>query len=449
MKVLYLDIDSLRPDHLGSYGYKRPTSPNIDRLAYEGTRYTNCYVSDSPCMASRAATISGRFGVKNGVVTHGERGEKLDLQTPTLPLLLRGAGVKTAAVSTFGRHPSPWFYVGWENFMDPRGWHFQATPAWKVNELAMDWLEENSDENFFLWVQYWDAHAVYDPPESCVSAITTDTYPACPSAAEIEMYQNDTFWHSAPMMGIKCYEDYKEMIDLYDAEIRYVDYHVGLIMEKLETLGILDETLIIVSSDHGEELGEHGVFVEHWSTYDGTSKVPLILRYPKAFSAGRVNDQLVYQMDLSSTILDVFGIDSPSVWDSRSLIEHEQRSYLVCGHGLYTAQRSIVTPDWKLIRVMNSTMWNLPEFQLFNRRKDPHEKKSLHGDRLNTVNTLAKDLATWEAEYCGISDPMADNAELGPPGVKLYGEQAMENFLRHGTAMKIRNDVRKPEINLD
>jgi choline-sulfatase len=113
MRVIYLDVDSLRPDHLGCYGYRCPTTPNIDHLAEQGTRFTHCFTSDSPCMPSRAAIMSGTFGITNGVVTHSERGLLLHRQQGTLPNVLRQHHIPSVALSSFGRHPSPWFYVGW------------------------------------------------------------------------------------------------------------------------------------------------------------------------------------------------------------------------------------------------------------------------------------------------------------------------------------------------
>lgn len=255
MRAIYIDIDSLRPDRLGCYGYHRPTSPNLDRIASMGVRFTQCYTSDSPCMPSRSATISGRFGIRNGVVTHGDTALAQSTDVATLPSVLRENRIPTAVVSTFGRHPSPWFYVGWEEFHDPLGWSFQQTPAWKVNERALPWLEAHADEDFFLWVQYWDPHAVYDSPESLVRFMSEHPLPSGVTEEKIASHQMDRFWHSAPMMGIHGFDDYTRMVNEYDAEVRYADYYVGQILDLLERKGILDDTLLIVAADHGEGLG--------------------------------------------------------------------------------------------------------------------------------------------------------------------------------------------------
>ncbi|GEO27302.1 hypothetical protein AAC03nite_30870 [Alicyclobacillus acidoterrestris] len=450
MKVIYFDIDSLRPDHLGAYGYSRPTSPNIDAIARQGVVFQNCYASDSPCMPSRAATISGRFGAKTGIVTHGRQGESMNLAVDTLPLILRNHGVKTAAISTFGRHPSPWFYVGWENFYDPAGWHFQATPAWKINELAQSWLDDNADEDFFLWIQYWDVHAVYNPPEACVDAVKTADYPEYPTAKQVALNQDDVFWHAAGMVGIESYEDYQRTVDLYDGEIRYVDYHVGAIIQKLESLGIREDTTIIISADHGEELGEHGVYVEHWSVHDGTNRVPLIIQFPKSYERTEIRDDLVYQMDLSASVLELFGCKRPAEWDSQPLFSGERRQHLICGHGLYTAQRAVITNDWKLIRTYHPGQWDIPAIQLFDRNRDTFEQHSVEHEHADVVQRLSQCLSDWEAEIAitGQTDPMVWNAQHGPPGVELYGRSAMEAFIQRREAIPVVLSERKPDIPL-
>src|SRR5438270_2108784 len=121
MRVLYIDIDSLRPDHLGCYGYHRDTSPNIDRIAAEGVRFEHCHVSDAPCLPSRTALFTGRFGIHNGVINHGGvaadpyidgagRRFRSTLGNTSWMRCLRQAGVKTATVSPFGERHSAWHW---------------------------------------------------------------------------------------------------------------------------------------------------------------------------------------------------------------------------------------------------------------------------------------------------------------------------------------------------
>src|SRR5262245_59847267 len=167
MRVLFVDIDSLRPDHLGCYGYHRATSPTIDRLAAEAVRFARCYASDVPCLPSRSAWVSGRFGTRNGVVGHGgsaaeplpdgsERGFSSRLGRHGLFPLLRKAGLYTATISSFAeRHSAFHFLAGFQSAqtVGKRG----LENADEVVELALDWLDRHgARDNWLLHVQLWD-----------------------------------------------------------------------------------------------------------------------------------------------------------------------------------------------------------------------------------------------------------------------------------------------------
>jgi choline-sulfatase len=454
MHVIYIDIDSLRPDHLGCYGYPRPTSPNIDRLAEQGTRFTRCFASDSPCMPSRAATMSGTFGITNGVVTHGERGLILHGQEDTLPNVLRRHHIPAVAISSFGRHPSPWFYVGWSECIDPLGRPqfstfygsgFQQIAGEEIINQALEWLASHQQlEDFFLYVQLWDPHTFYEAPLSFVEAVRNTHYPEHPSAEEVEAHQQERLWHSAPAMGVTSYEVWRKLVDEYDAEIRYADYQVGRLFDALQTLGLYDQATILLSADHGEELGEHGLYAEHGNVYNSTQYIPLIVRAPHGARREAVFDDLVYQVDIAATICEAFGIIPPSHWVCQSLLNPKhRRPYLVCGHGLYTAQRAVVTPEWKLIRTFDPGLWKIPPVQLF-RMEDDREQEDVaqafpeHAGHLDTL------LREWEDEYRVRYDPMMINAAQGPQGL-IGARKWTQQFQAGGQAMSFMLPQRKPE----
>jgi choline-sulfatase len=154
VRLLYIDIDTLRPDHLGCYGYHRNTSPNIDAIAQDALRFDNCYVSDAPCLPSRSSTWSGRFGFHTGVVNHGGtaadpfseghgRGFTSEYARTSWISLLRNAGLWTATVSPFAeRHSAWWWYAGYREMYDTgkRG----SESAHEVAPLALDWLKRNA-----------------------------------------------------------------------------------------------------------------------------------------------------------------------------------------------------------------------------------------------------------------------------------------------------------------
>ncbi|MDE2839919.1 MAG: sulfatase-like hydrolase/transferase, partial [Chloroflexota bacterium] len=204
MKVLYIDIDSLRRDHIGCYGYERPTTPNLDRIAAEGARFTNMYAADTPCVPARASIFTGRWGIKTGLLTHGERAQSIgdfgrpdgELNTkpweedsryagPTYPpfgsrapqvqehlAVQRGeAGLRTAAVSTFADQAS-WFRTGWNAYYRPQ-WHLahSRVQAPQITAHALAWLEDHAQDDFFLYVHYWDPHQSYKSPQSYIDTM--------------------------------------------------------------------------------------------------------------------------------------------------------------------------------------------------------------------------------------------------------------------------------------
>ncbi len=454
MRVVYIDIDSLRPDHLGCYGYRRPTSPNIDRLAQQGIRFERAYTTDSPCMPSRAALISGMPGIKSGVVTHGARGERLNRQYSSLGFVLRQNRIPAAAITSFGRHPSPWFYVGWNEFLDPIDrpeLSFQQIDGREVVDRALTWLEDHRDtRDFYLYVQMWDPHSVYEAPELFVERARGDHYPAHPTEEQVRAHQQDSFWHSAPAMGIRSHEDWRRMIDEYDGEVRYADHQVGRLLEALKPLEEDGDLVVILAADHGEEHGEHGLYVEHWSVHDGTQRIPLIVRDSRRKQQAGTFGGLVYQIDITATICDAFGIEPPGHWDGVSLLrqaagEVPARTHIVVGHGLYTAQRAVVTPEWKFIRTYHPGIWEIPQIQLF-AHNDAWEQHNVADEHPDVVRELDHLLRGWEERQRGRSalDPMMVNAAETPHGA-TYADSWTRRYQQDGVPMPVRFERRKPD----
>ena len=188
MRILYLDIDTTRADHLGCYGYHRNTSPVIDQIASEGVTFTNCYVTDAPCLPSRSALISGRFGIHNGVVGHGgttadpfivgrERGFAASADRMYWAMCMNRAGLHTVTISPFAERHAAWqFYAGYREMYNPgkRG----GERADEINPLAIPWLQRHAQEdNWFLHINYWDPHTAYRTPESFGNPFADDPPP--------------------------------------------------------------------------------------------------------------------------------------------------------------------------------------------------------------------------------------------------------------------------------
>ncbi len=189
MRIVYFDIDTLRPDHLGCYGYHRNTSPHIDALAERGVRFTDVYASDVPCLPSRTALITGMFGIRNGVANHGGVAADLRAWGPDRQLFsplgvqsfaaaLMGAGYHTASFSSFPlRHSASWWTAGFLESMNlVRG--FGTERSDQMLPGVLDWLQRrgNSD-SWFLHVHLWDPHTQYNVPDDYGNPFAGDPVP--------------------------------------------------------------------------------------------------------------------------------------------------------------------------------------------------------------------------------------------------------------------------------
>lgn len=449
MHVLVIDIDSLRPDHVGAYGYGRDVTPHIDAFADDAVRFDRAYVSDSPCMPSRAAVLSGRHGANTGVVTHGPRSQTLASPTSrrrwpgkrgawrTLPEVLYARRWRTVAVASFPRHPAPWFHQGWRELYTPqeppgRAESFQTVRGEVVADRGVEIVREHDPaEDLCCYLQFWDPHAPYkregDPVDDA-------DLPPHPTAEVIEAHGEWSAWHAASGQGIEDRSDLARMLGNYDAEIRYVDRQVGRVLDALREAGLYEETLIVLTADHGEEFGEQGVYRDHWSVFEGTQRVPLLVKPPTTAAgadepveaAGAARDHLVTNVDLAPTVLDYAGVDAPRGWQGRSLRplvangERPGRDHLVVGHGLYTCQRAVRTDRWKFVRTYHAGLWPgvLPDRLLFDLDADPWEQENVAADHPEVVRDLETRLGAWVDRHVGVDgDPLVRIAEAeGPHG---------------------------------
>ncbi|GAA0457881.1 sulfatase-like hydrolase/transferase (plasmid) [Halococcus dombrowskii] len=453
MPVIYIDIDSLRSDHVGAYGYNQPTTPNIDEFATDAVRFNRSYVANSPCLPSRAALITGRYGIHNGIETHGPLsqsfnspasqidwagtwGDHID-ERPwwTLPELFYKQRTSTCAVSSFPRHPAPWFHHAWHEVQQPQepegpNESFQTVRAETVIDLALDFIQQHADEEFFLYVQLWDPHGPYKRSEEQVDAFRSESLPPYPTAEQINQHQQWDAWRSASHMDIDDRTDLAEMLAHYDAEIHYADRHIGRLLDFLHNQALYDESFVTITADHGEEFGEHGLYREHWSTHDGTQRVPLIIKPPadQPIESG-TRDQLVTNVDMPPTLADYAGFNTPTRWQGQSLrpvIENakaEWRDHIVVDHGLYTAQRAIRTEQWKFIRTYHPGMWSatVPEHQLYDMHEDPQEQDNVVEDFSDVATNLEERMAVWAEEYgTDNEDPIRVVADQGPAGYNAF-----------------------------
>ena len=474
MRIIYFDMDTTRPDHLGCYGYRRDTSPNIDRIAREGVRFTNCYTSDSPCLPSRAALFSGRFGIHNGVVNHGGEAARMRYpgdghatQPDALPwaMALSRAGYYTTTFTTFAqRHLAWFFYAGWDEMHR----HSQKNGneiASEVNAAVIPWLRENGRrDNLFVHINYWDPHTPYRTPLEFGNPFEHEPPPDWPTQDVLDeqwerygaMSARDRSrlpphgtcaaeqWPRVPRQ-IRTRDDFTQWIDGYDTGIRYMDDHIGQVLATLDELGVLDETAIIFSADHGENQGELNIYGDHQTADRCTNNVPLIVRWPGVTPANTEVDALVYQQDLPPAVCELLEVPVPGRWDGRSLAPalrgepFDGREYLVVGQGPWTCQRAVRTGPWLSIRTYHPGLHPFPEQMLFNLEEDPRETTNLLDARPEVAARCDHLLADWWQQMLSPADAAPDPMmtvlqEGGPWYVRTRWNSFLQGLREDGQA---------------
>ncbi|MCL2407749.1 MAG: sulfatase [Defluviitaleaceae bacterium] len=453
MRILYLDIDTLRPDHMGCYGYKRNTTPNLDKVAADGVVFENYYCSDAPCLPSRAALLSGRFGIHTGIVGHGGTaadrrlvGLERDFQDQTerdnLWYIMKRAGMHTASISTFPeRHSAWWFTAGLNEWHNVNGGGMESGE--EVLPTALDWLKRNKEmDNWFLHLHIWDPHTPYRAPLEfgnpfeneplCYDWITEEIFAkhyqkAGPHTARDLSGISDHINPKYPRHpgSLNNLAEVKNFIDQYDTGIKYADHLLGQVFDMLRTQGIYEDTAIIISSDHGENMGELGLYAEHGTADNITCKIPMIIKWPGG-KVGR-DKGLRYNLDLCPTLAELINSPVNGNWDGKSyagLVDgngtfSDGRKFLVLSQQAHVCQRAVRFGDWIYIRTIHDGFQDFDEEMLFDVTNDPHEQFDLKHERPDVCAMGAKLILDWTEEMMKTSkseiDPMWTVMSQGGP----------------------------------
>jgi len=444
MRILYLDLDTLRPDHLGCYGYHRNTSPNLDRIAARGVRFDNCYCSDAPCLPSRTALMSGRFGIHTGVVNHGgtnadpridgaRRGFRDTLNSTSLPASLNQAGLHTCYIGGFGdRHATYSFYAGFREVHDTGLGGGES--AEHVSPTALDWIRRNAKkENWYLQVNYWDPHTPYRAPASFGNPFEKDPLPSWITPEVLARHLRRAGPHTAHDVGgmfdnrtdprhprqpgdVLDEAGLRRLFDGYDSGIRYMDDHIGALLSELERQGVLDDLAIIVSSDHGENLGELGIYAEHATADTITCRIPMIVAWPGG-RRGAADAGLHYNLDLAPTLAELLGRERKPVWDGQSYApailgaRDAGRPDLVVSQCCHVCQRGVRWDRYHYVRTYHDGFHLFPREMLFDISSDPHEQNDLAAARPDLCREAAYRLMNW---HDAMMDSMSSDCDVDP-----------------------------------
>jgi len=440
MKVMLLVIDTLRADHLGCYGYRRNTSPCIDEIASEGVLFEHAYPTDVPTQPSFTSMFTGMRGIETGIVSHSST-ESLPEEIPYFPEILSQKGIVTAAVSTLYMMRR-WFARGFRYYMNPVAGvrrRLQQVDAEEINSFAFQWLRENYKKDFFMFIHYWDPHSIYRPPEK-YRRLFYKGDECDPENHSLDALREQPVWPftkrhlDAIKEGIT---DIEYVIAQYDGEIRYADDNIRNLVNMLEDLGIYDETALIITSDHGESLGEHEFYFDHCEVYETTIHVPLIIRYPPMTPSGKRFKGLVQStISIMPTVLSLFGIKYQRRMEGKNLIDlanGEEKPFeeIYVNQGLWTAKRAVRTEKWKLIRTYDQGFWETPEIELYDMENDPCETRNLASEMREKADNLELRMERWRRMKLGKRiDPLDLIVSIGLPSRRWVEAAAMKEGMK-------------------
>ncbi len=430
MRVLFIDIDTLRPDHMGCYGYARNTTPNLDGVARDGVIMEQMYCSDAPCLPSRAALISGVFGIRNGAVGHGGTAADRRLtgalreftdqwDEGNFNMIFRKAGMHTCSISTFGeRHSSWWFQAGFKEVHNVGGRGGESGE--EVLPIALDWLKRNEQrDNWYLHLHLWDPHTPYRAPESFGNPFENEPIPAwlTPEVFEKHLYMVGP--HGLQEIGMFTdntnpryprhpgsvleYDKLRMVINGYDCGIAYADMLLGQVFDLLKQQGIYDDTAIIITADHGENMGELGIYAEHGTADDITCHIPMIIKWPGG-AQGQSVPGFQYLLDLAPTMAELLDVAANPIWDGQSFAEAVRtgtstgRDHLILSQMAHVCQRSARFGDWLYMRTIHDGFRLLPREMLFNLKDDPHEEHNVADQHPDLCAYGARLILNWQEE---------------------------------------------------
>jgi arylsulfatase A-like enzyme len=386
--VVVIIVDTLRADHLSPYGYARDTSPFLNHLAQQGVLFENAISPSSWTLPSHGSMLTGLYPHEDRVETEFDI---LSRNSPTLGDAMANEGYRTAAFSAnylyFSRdhgfiHGFSHFEefertlagilekVGLSRFIFGELSHLtngqpsaffgrkNAATAEKINEHAIKWIESDR-RPFFVVLNYFDVHEPVLPPEPYMHMYTVNAQARSQSMNFEEV--------CARQAQASCASDRPQFVDVYDGSIRYLDQCIQQLLSQLKGRGLLKNTIVVVTSDHGQEFGDHGIYGHHQSLYRGEIQVPLIIWKPGLVPESVRVTTPVSTTDIPATILDLTGVDHKPALPGDSLaalwrpshaapVWPDPISELARLHWFEKAApnyngsvRAIVTPQWHYI----------------------------------------------------------------------------------------------------
>lgn len=400
INLLLITIDTLRADHLSAYGYEKPTSRRLDALAREGVLFSDLIAPRGQTWPSIASLFTSMHPREHGVRSNGIQ---LDPTIPTLAQTLGGAGYATAGFITN-------MYYAHQTGFDPLRKTFERDTDTNAAREAAAWIRSHRDRPFLLWVHLSGPHDPYQPSKNYAWRFATGYRgPLDGGSKRLNRIHRKRIDLSP--------EEVAHVRSLYDAEVAQVDARVGELLAELDQQALRGNTLVVVTSDHGDSLYEHDHYwFHHLSIYESVLHVPLILRLPGVLPAGARIGGVARMMDVAPTLLDLLGVPAPASFRGRSLLPRvrgatdgrEVAAFSELGPRIH----SIRTERWHFIANPDGYTssaasvgdeghgddFDLPPESLYDIVADPREKLNLVDERPDVAEELRGRLARWLAE---------------------------------------------------
>ncbi len=441
--LILFGIDSLRADHMSLYGYKHLTTPHIDKLAAAGATFENAFSPSIPTTPGYSSMFTGMDVFGTDVVALRHQGP-LGSHVKTLAEVLNENGYNTTCVGFSGNQASR----GFEKYIDFPGWgsweEGRSPKAENLNKVAIPELNRlaKEDKPFFLFLRHMDPHAPYLPPLPFERVFYggDETDPNNHSLEPIWKFKPFCDFFASWFPPTCRDKDY--IIAQYDGAVAYMDACIANLLAVVRSLGIEEETLIVIDSDHGETHYDHECWFDHHGIYDCTLHIPLVFVYPGKIPAGQRFSDYAHMKDIMPTILELMGIKTDIQFDGRSLVPLMQGKPRVQEPEYYLTEATWMrkhgwrTPEWKLIHALEPDFHFKPEIELYNLLKDPEENHNVAEQEPGVVKMLEErmnaHIARRERET-GRTNPIFTNTNWHGHGAPFKTSEEAYNTLHIGS----------------
>ncbi len=396
--VILITIDTLRYDYLGCYGNDWIDTKTLDKLAENGVVFEKAYAASSTTSPSHVSILTSIQPYQHGVISNNI---KLAGKVPQLPEILKEKGYQTGAsisvmhlideISGLGKWFDEYNHLDMKWMKLGMGYENVTRGAYSTTNGAIQWLEEDAhNDPFFLWVHYYDPHMPYFAEagyhKKFYDGDPTDAAHKSMAGVKYHKGVEQAYEWAQPYTDIEYFK--KE----YGAEISFVDSQIERLLQTLDNLHVRDNTMIVVTADHGENLGDHKIYFDHWTLFDSDIHVPLIIYYPKEIPQGKRIKTPVTHIDIAPTILDILGEKhnylADKMFDGKSLKplwnnDEASKSRIISSDGLLYTGIAAINEDYKLIWELRDAIYHddlklyMDRVWVFDRKNDPEDKNPI------------------------------------------------------------------------